>query len=65
MKISPGSLTFWLLGYGIAFGDGSVIGTTYFAAVGLPTFKYAHLFFQVRYHLSRYALKFYELKRKI
>ena len=44
-----GGIGFWLVGYGLAFGEGSngIIGTSYFAAVGLPFELYPHLFFQV------------------
>ena len=47
--IIPGGIGFWLVGYGLAFGEGSngIIGTSYFAAVGLPFELYPHLFFQV------------------
>ena len=47
--IIPGGIGFWLVGYGLAFGEGSngIIGTSYFAAVGLPFDLYPHLFFQV------------------
>ena len=44
---NSGGLSFWLLGYALAFGDGTVVGTEYFAAIGLPKRKYAHMFFQV------------------
>ena len=44
-----GGLGFWFVGYGLAFGEGNngVIGTSYFAAIGLPLELYTHLFFQV------------------
>ena len=44
-----GGIGFWLVGYGLAFGQGSngIVGTSYFAAVGLPFELYPHLFFQV------------------
>ena len=44
-----GGLGFWLVGYGLAFGDGDngIIGTTYFASIGVPQAQYPHMFFQV------------------
>ena len=45
-----GGLGFWLVGYGLAFGEGNngIIGTSFFASVGLPFELYPYLFFQVR-----------------
>ena len=47
-----GGLGFWLVGYGIAFGEGDngFIGTTYFASIGVPITQYPHMFFQVNSH---------------
>ena len=44
-----GGLGFWLVGYGLAFGESSngILGTSFFASVGLPLDLYSHLFFQV------------------
>ena len=49
-----GGLGFWLVGYGLAFGEGNngFIGTSYFASIGLPREMYPHLFFQV--HIKSY-----------
>ncbi|XP_059082063.1 putative ammonium transporter 1 [Tigriopus californicus] len=42
-----GGLTFWLCGYGFAFGTGNgVLGLEHFAAIGLEKSGYSFLFFQ-------------------
>ena len=42
-----GGVSYWLIGYALAFGEGnSFIGYTYFAHSGLPANLYAHWFFQ-------------------
>lgn len=42
-----GGVSYWLIGYALAFGEGnSFIGYTYFAHIDLPETKYAHWFFQ-------------------
>ena len=59
-----GGLGFWLVGYGLAFGEGNngIIGTSFFASVGLPFNLYSHLFFQVRqYHGTNNVLTYLEL----
>lgn len=43
-----GGLTFWLCGYGFAFGSGNgFLGLEHFAAIGLEKSGYSFLFFQV------------------
>ena len=43
-----GWIAFWLLGYGIAFGEGNgAIGLQYFVAIDLPGDAYSFMFFQV------------------
>ena len=51
-----GGLGFWLVGYGLAFGEtnSGVVGTTYFGAIGLPLEFYSHLFFQVKDRKFKY-----------
>ena len=50
MCIHLGVISFWLIGFGIAFGEGSpYIGLTNFAGYGLSFRNYAMLFFQVSY----------------
>ena len=58
--IIVGGLGFWLVGYGLAFGEGDngFIGTTYFGSIGVPTTQYPHLFFQVRLHIFEPANKY-------
>ncbi|XP_045176658.1 putative ammonium transporter 1 [Mercenaria mercenaria] len=42
-----GGVSYWLIGYALAFGKGNAfIGYTYFAHSGLPETMYAHWFFQ-------------------
>ncbi|XP_060559025.1 putative ammonium transporter 1 [Ruditapes philippinarum] len=42
-----GGVSYWLIGYALAFGKGnSFLGYTYFAHSGLPDNMYAHWFFQ-------------------
>ena len=45
-----GSMAFWFIGYGFAFGEGnSFIGYTHLFALDLTFQNYAMLFFQVRF----------------
>ena len=42
-----GGVSYWLVGYALAFGAGNwFIGYTYFAHSGMPDTSYAHWFFQ-------------------
>ena len=49
-----GVLGFWLLGYGLGFGESynGIVGTSFFAAVGLPLDAYPHLFFQAKQYTN-------------
>ena len=51
-----GGLGFWIVGYGLAFGDSNngIVGTSYFGAIGLPLESYSHLFFQVLLIISEF-----------
>ena len=51
-----GGLGFWIVGYGLAFGDSNngIVGTSYFGAIGLPLESYSHLFFQVLLMISEF-----------
>jgi Amt family ammonium transporter len=47
MFVVFGGVSYWLIGYALAFGKGnSFLGYTYFAHSGLPDNMYAHWFFQ-------------------
>ena len=52
-----GGLGFWIVGYGLAFGDSNsgIIGTSYFGAIGLPLESYSNLFFQVIAIMSEFT----------
>ncbi|XP_069694962.1 putative ammonium transporter 1 isoform X2 [Periplaneta americana] len=48
MDIFISCLSYWLVGYALAYGEGnSIIGLTYWAGIGLPASKMAHWFFQM------------------
>lgn len=48
-NLLEGAGSFLVIGYGLAFGEGSqFIGYSYFGLVGLPFEDYAFLFFQVK-----------------
>merc|ERR1719414_1405513 len=51
IDLTFGSLGFWLIGYGLAFGESTtgILGTTYYASTALPLDLYPHLFFQATF----------------
>ena len=57
--LKKGGLSFWLCGYALAFGSGVVIGTEFFAGVGLEERQYAHMFFQVISAFQFIGFKFF------
>ncbi|XP_021933574.1 putative ammonium transporter 1 isoform X1 [Zootermopsis nevadensis] len=47
MDIFISCISYWLVGYALAYGEGnSILGYTYWAGIGLPANKMSHWFFQ-------------------